>query len=107
MTLYIVIPPRRSFASATQILFSHLLGDAISPYLIGAISDAIRENIDPNMNPTLTFKSLSLEGGIMEPINSVGHINLSESIVWMFIIADPNYQRKKKTICIVDLKISA
>jgi hypothetical protein len=81
MTLYIVIPPRRSFASATQILFSHLLGDAISPYLIGAISDAIRENIDPNMNPTLTFKSLSLEGGIMEPINSVGHVNLSDSIV--------------------------
>jgi hypothetical protein len=59
MTLYIVVPPRRSFASATQILFSHLLGDAISPYLIGTISDAIRESIDPNMNPTITYSIVS------------------------------------------------
>ena len=61
MTLYIVIPPRRSFASATQILFSHLLGDAISPYLIGVISDAIRKSIDPNMNPTLSLTMSSDE----------------------------------------------
>ena len=60
MTLYIVVPPRRSFASATQILCSHLLGDAISPYLIGTISDAIRESIDPNMNPTVTFQDSDL-----------------------------------------------
>jgi len=50
MTLYIVIPPRRSFASATQILMSHLFGDAISPYLVGAISDAIRESVFPNVH---------------------------------------------------------
>ena len=61
MTLYIVIPPRRSFASATQILFSHLLGDALSPYLIGVISDAIRKSIDPNMNPTLSLTMSSDE----------------------------------------------
>ena len=42
ITLYIVIPTRRSIASATQILISHALGDAISPYLIGAIADWIR-----------------------------------------------------------------
>jgi len=42
MTLYIVIPPRRSIASATQILVSHMLGDAFSPYLIGAMADAFK-----------------------------------------------------------------
>ncbi|XP_023325518.1 protein spinster [Eurytemora carolleeae] len=42
MTLYIVIPPRRSIASATQILVSHLFGDAISPYLVGAMADAFK-----------------------------------------------------------------
>ncbi|KPI94445.1 Protein spinster [Papilio xuthus] len=37
MSLYIVIPPRRSTAEAFQILISHMLGDAGSPYLIGVI----------------------------------------------------------------------
>ncbi|KAK3083986.1 hypothetical protein FSP39_006341 [Pinctada imbricata] len=39
--LYIVIPTRRSTAEAVQILVSHALGDAGSPYLIGVISDAL------------------------------------------------------------------
>ncbi|KAG9464010.1 hypothetical protein GDO78_020651 [Eleutherodactylus coqui] len=33
--LYVVIPTRRSTAEAMQIMVSHLLGDAGSPYLIG------------------------------------------------------------------------
>ena len=36
---YIVIPTRRSTASAFQILMSHAFGDAGSPYLIGVVSD--------------------------------------------------------------------
>lgn len=42
MVLYIIIPSRRSTAEAVQILFSHLLGDAGSPWLVGEISDQIR-----------------------------------------------------------------
>ncbi|XP_020648477.3 protein spinster homolog 1 [Pogona vitticeps] len=42
MLLYVVIPTRRSTAEAFQILLSHLLGDAGSPYLIGLISDRIQ-----------------------------------------------------------------
>lgn len=42
MTLYIVIPTRRGVATATQILVSHMLGDACSPYLIGSMADAYR-----------------------------------------------------------------
>ncbi|XP_026184777.1 protein spinster homolog 3 isoform X1 [Mastacembelus armatus] len=41
MLLYIVIPTRRSTAEALQITVGHLLGDAGSPYLLGAISNAI------------------------------------------------------------------
>ncbi|XP_066483596.1 protein spinster homolog 1 [Tiliqua scincoides] len=43
MLLYVVIPTRRSTAEAFQILMSHLLGDAGSPYLIGLISDRIQQ----------------------------------------------------------------
>ncbi|XP_017293808.1 protein spinster homolog 1 isoform X1 [Kryptolebias marmoratus] len=41
--LYVVVPTRRSTAEALQILVSHLFGDAISPYLIGRISDSMRK----------------------------------------------------------------
>merc|ERR1712110_519051 len=47
ITLYIVIPTRRSIASATQILISHALGDAISPYLVGVVADWIRPILAP------------------------------------------------------------
>jgi len=50
ITCYIVIPTRRSIANATQILISHALGDAISPYLIGVVADWIRPAISP-FNP--------------------------------------------------------
>eukprot|EP00117_Sycon_ciliatum_P027875 scpid24632/ scgid22540/ Protein spinster homolog 1; Protein not really started; Spinster-like protein len=45
MLLSIIIPSRRATASALQLFISHLLGDALSPFLIGWISDAIRESI--------------------------------------------------------------
>ena len=37
MLLYLVVPNRRSFAQSIQILFSHLLGDALSPYIVGLV----------------------------------------------------------------------
>jgi len=40
--LYVVVPTRRGTAEAIQILFSHLFGDAGSPYLIGIISDSLK-----------------------------------------------------------------
>lgn len=45
IVLYVVIPTRRSTAEAGQILFSHLLGDAGSPYLVGVMSDHISGNL--------------------------------------------------------------
>ncbi|XP_056257845.1 protein spinster homolog 1-like isoform X2 [Seriola aureovittata] len=40
--LYVVVPTRRSTAEALQIVISHLLGDAGSPYMIGVVSDSLR-----------------------------------------------------------------
>ncbi|KAG7176750.1 spinster-like [Homarus americanus] len=53
IVLYIVIPTRRSSAEAFQILFSHALGDAGSPYLIGVVADAFKPYIEvPNITTT-------------------------------------------------------
>ena len=59
ITLYIVIPTRRSFASATQILVSHAFGDAISPYLIGAIADYVRGIISHDRPPDVGLINLT------------------------------------------------
>ncbi|XP_068025347.1 LOW QUALITY PROTEIN: protein spinster homolog 3-like [Melanerpes formicivorus] len=47
--LYVVTPRRQSTAIALQILVSHLLGDAGSPYLIGTISSAIQARHAPSV----------------------------------------------------------
>ncbi|OQR66258.1 protein spinster1-like [Tropilaelaps mercedesae] len=44
MVLYTVLPTRRGTASAIQILISHMLGDAASPYIVGAIADSRSTN---------------------------------------------------------------
>ncbi|XP_067401856.1 protein spinster homolog 1 isoform X1 [Emydura macquarii macquarii] len=54
--LYVVVPTRRSTAEAFQIVLSHLLGDAGSPYLIGVISDRIQRGRPPSY--LLEFHSL-------------------------------------------------
>lgn len=59
MLLYCVIPTRRSAAEAVQILMSHALGDAGSPYLIGIISDALAKNYkDPPSTPSVQYPTL-------------------------------------------------
>jgi hypothetical protein len=46
--LYVVAPTRRGTAEAIQILFSHLFGDAGSPYLIGVVSDSLKKDYITN-----------------------------------------------------------
>ncbi|XP_065160347.1 protein spinster isoform X2 [Atheta coriaria] len=43
--LYVVLPTRRSTAEGVQLLVSHALGDAGSPYLIGIISEALKVSL--------------------------------------------------------------
>ncbi|XP_045343235.1 protein spinster homolog 2 isoform X3 [Leopardus geoffroyi] len=54
--MYVVIPTRRATAVALQSFTSHLLGDAGSPYLIGYISDLIRQSTKDS--PLWEFLSL-------------------------------------------------
>uniref|UniRef100_A0A8C3CSI0 Sphingolipid transporter 3 (putative) n=1 Tax=Cairina moschata TaxID=8855 RepID=A0A8C3CSI0_CAIMO len=54
--LYVVTPRRQSTAIALQILVSHLLGDAGSPYLVGTISNVIQAN--NNHSVQWSFRSL-------------------------------------------------
>ncbi|KAM4824824.1 sphingosine-1-phosphate transporter SPNS2 isoform X1 [Marmota monax] len=54
--MYVVIPTRRATAVALQSFTSHLLGDAGSPYLIGFISDLIRQSTKDS--PLWEFLSL-------------------------------------------------
>ena len=54
--LYIIVPQRRSTAEAFQILVSHMLGDAASPTLVGAVSDWLRGS-----DTTLTAQASSLQ----------------------------------------------
>merc|ERR1719436_101959 len=63
MTLYIVIPPRRGVATATQILVSHMFGDAFSPYLIGALSDSFEPLI--GSSPVLDGSAVTLRQSTM------------------------------------------
>uniref|UniRef100_A0A8C6TM55 Spinster homolog 3 (Drosophila) n=1 Tax=Neogobius melanostomus TaxID=47308 RepID=A0A8C6TM55_9GOBI len=59
--LYVVVPTRRGSAEALQITVGHLLGDAGSPYLLGVISDAIK-----NSNPVShEWSFLSLKYGFL------------------------------------------
>jgi MFS family permease len=44
MLLYVVSPTRRGTAEAFQILVSHALGDAGSPFLIGMVTDGLKNN---------------------------------------------------------------
>lgn len=46
MLMYIIIPSRRSTASSIQIFIMHLFGDATSPFIIGVISDFLKEDAD-------------------------------------------------------------
>ncbi|XP_075697077.1 protein spinster homolog 1-like [Rhinoderma darwinii] len=59
--LSVVTPTRRSTAEALQIMVSHLIGDAGSPYVIGVLSDYIRRG-----NPESTlWMFLSLQYSLM------------------------------------------
>ena len=73
ITLYIVIPTRRSFASATQILVSHAFGDAISPYLIGAIADYVNGIISHDITPDAGFDRQS-SGFAFNASSTISHL---------------------------------
>jgi len=83
MLMYIIIPTRRSTASAIQIFVMHLLGDATSPYIVGLISNYYqKESHDINIR----WSSLR-NGLLLTPI--VGALGgLAFLIAALFIVQD-------------------
>ncbi|PAA60459.1 hypothetical protein BOX15_Mlig000042g1, partial [Macrostomum lignano] len=57
ITLRVTVPTRRSMATSINILASHLLGDAGSPYLVGLASDLIAKN---SASVAVKFSALQL-----------------------------------------------
>lgn len=53
MLLSVTLPNKRAFATAIQILVSHLLGDATSPFIIGGL----RDELEKYMGPDRTFEA--------------------------------------------------
>ena len=57
MLLSVVLPTKRAFATAIQILVSHLFGDATSPFITGFIRDELRISmgleVDKDFQPFL------------------------------------------------------
>ncbi|KAH8400771.1 hypothetical protein KR009_000939 [Drosophila setifemur] len=64
--LYVVIPTRRSTAEAFQILISHALGDAGSPYLVGAISEQIMKHLHSNPSDSGLTTDMQSMSQVME-----------------------------------------
>ncbi|XP_055701225.1 protein spinster isoform X4 [Phlebotomus papatasi] len=60
--LYVVMPTRRSTAEAFQILVSHALGDAGSPYLVGVISEAVKSLRRTEIATALNEEMLEVTG---------------------------------------------
>ncbi|XP_012275292.1 protein spinster isoform X2 [Orussus abietinus] len=68
MLLYVVIPTRRSSAEAFQILVAHALGDAGSPYLIGLLSEALKNTLSPELWIGSSEKLLLSTGKVVDPV---------------------------------------
>lgn len=53
IVLSVTIPNKRAFASACQILISHMFGDALSPFIVGALKDSFDQSIDDKFHSYL------------------------------------------------------
>jgi hypothetical protein len=69
---YVVVPTRRSTAEAFQILISHALGDAGSPYLVGVVSCVPSWYHSP-LKPYVTVACYSITGIFVDVIFNTGN----------------------------------
>ena len=51
MTIYVITPARRSTAEAIHLMFTHALGEAGAPYLVGVLADGLKPGIQ-STNPS-------------------------------------------------------
>lgn len=73
--LYVIHPTKRSIASAFNILICHLFGDAFSPYVIGAISDALRSGKpDTFYNRYTSLQTALYAGPVFAMLSFAGYL---------------------------------
>ncbi|XP_053966881.1 protein spinster [Anastrepha ludens] len=82
--LYVVVPTRRSTAEAFQILLSHALGDAGSPYFVGLLSEGIKRHL----RTTATQAVQTNEFSISMPSMSLRLENNSDNITDSLLSGD-------------------
>jgi len=75
MLLYVVSPTRRGTAEALQILVSHALGDAGSPFLIGVITDSLKNHTVSE--ETGYCDELTSRNSIISDTHSIGNKTLT------------------------------
>lgn len=68
--LYVIHPQKRSSAASFNILFCHLFGDASSPFLIGAVSDALRQS-DSSLDRFLSLQTALFFGPVFAALSFV------------------------------------
>eukprot|EP00095_Tigriopus_kingsejongensis_P002484 maker-scaffold64_size435223-snap-gene-0.6 protein:Tk02484 transcript:maker-scaffold64_size435223-snap-gene-0.6-mRNA-1 annotation:"GI19157" len=61
ISLYVVVPNRRSSAEAIQLMLSHALGEAGSPYIIGLMAGYLKDDMigNPSHNPNNSTMPMS------------------------------------------------
>merc|ERR1719259_404503 len=69
MLLYVVVPTRRGLATSVQILFSHALGDAGSPYEVGQVADALQPYFS-NATADATLAATSVNATITSSVHA-------------------------------------
>ena len=81
--LYVIVPERRATAQAIQILISHTLGDATSPFIVGAVSIQCANIISIDVYSVLLIKPKQIataitKGNPNDP--DIDYISLSYSL---------------------------
>ncbi|XP_059481029.1 protein spinster isoform X2 [Neocloeon triangulifer] len=67
--LYVVVPTRRSTAEAFQILLSHALGDAGSPYLVGLLSEYLKTVLPNTVDSGIIAANVTAAAGLIDEVS--------------------------------------
>ena len=84
ITFYVVVPERRSSAKAFQLFTLHLLGDAISPTIIGVVSDHLQphfHNVDEDYRQAISLQYALFLTLFMSVLGSVFFLWASLTVV--------------------------
>lgn len=97
MLLSVVLPTKRAFATAIQILVSHLFGDATSPFITGFIRDEIRGDSKNEEDDYHAFLYSLLSPLIILSLGAIAFLYSSK-----FFVQDVEVCKKRVTVSVRD-----